>query len=75
MGATAMPAPCTSQRLSWIMLATLPSVMLLAVTNAICQDIAVVPFFWVMPLSLYLLTFILTFDSDRWYSRRTMVGS
>ena len=48
-------------------MAALPSVMLLAVTNVICIDIAVIPFFWVMPLAIYLLTFVLTFDSDRWY--------
>ncbi|MCR9243554.1 MAG: hypothetical protein NXI31_00875 [bacterium] len=51
----------------WVALAALPSVMLLAVTNVICVDIAVTPFFWVMPLAIYLLTFVLTFDSDRWY--------
>lgn len=51
----------------WISLAALPSVMLLAVTNVICVDIAVTPFFWVLPLVIYLLTFVLTFDSDRWY--------
>ena len=42
---------------------------LLAVTNQICQDVAVVPFFWVVPLSLYLLTFIICFDSEWWYRR------
>ena len=34
-----------------------------------CQDIAVVPFLWVLPLSLYLLTFIIAFDHPRWYRR------
>ncbi|HIF00155.1 MAG TPA: hypothetical protein EYQ63_24915 [Fuerstia sp.] len=42
---------------------------LLAITNAVCQDVAVIPFLWVIPLSLYLLSFILCFDSDRWYRR------
>ena len=45
------------------------SVMLLATTNQVCQDVAVIPFLWVAPLSLYLLSFILCFDSGRWYSR------
>jgi hypothetical protein len=44
--------------------------MLLAVTNHVCQDIAVIPFLWVAPLALYLLSFILCFDSPRWYVRR-----
>jgi len=54
---------------AWLGLAALPSVMLLAVTNLLCQDIAVVPFLWIAPLTAYLLTFILCFDSDRWYRR------
>jgi len=45
------------------------SVLLLAVTNKICEDIAVVPFLWVLPLSAYLLSFIVSFDNPRWYGR------
>ena len=45
------------------------SVLLLATTNLICQDIAVSPFLWVLQLGLYLLSFILCFESDRWYRR------
>ena len=43
--------------------------MLLAATNHICQDVAVVPFLWVVPLALYLLSFIICFDQPRWYIR------
>jgi hypothetical protein len=43
--------------------------MLLAVTNQICSDIAVVPFLWILPLSLYLLTFILCFQNEGIYVR------
>ena len=42
----------------------------LAITNHLCQDIAVVPFMWVIPLSLYLLSFIICFDNERWYLRK-----
>jgi hypothetical protein len=56
-------------RLSWIGLAACASVLLLATTNLICQDIAVIPFLWVLQLSLYLLSFIVCFESDRWYRR------
>jgi hypothetical protein len=45
------------------------SVLLLAATNKMCQEVAVVPFLWVLPLSLYLLSFIICFDSPRWYRR------
>lgn len=54
----------------WFLLPMIASTMLLAVTNQVCQDVAVIPFLWVAPLSLYLLTFILCFESDRWYRRR-----
>jgi hypothetical protein len=53
----------------WLLLPAFGSMSLLAVTNHICQDVAVVPFLWVVPLSLYLITFIICFDSDRWYRR------
>lgn len=54
-------------RAAWIGLPALASVMLLVVTNHVCQDIAVVPFLWVLPLSLYLASFIVCFDSPQWY--------
>ena len=54
----------------WVMLSAITSAMLLSVTNNLCQDIAVVPFLWVLPLAIYLLTFILCFESTRWYRRR-----
>ena len=54
----------------WFVLAMVASTMLLAVTNEVCQDVAVIPFLWVVPLSLYLLSFILCFESDRWYKPR-----
>jgi spermidine synthase len=57
----------------WFLLAMVPSVLLLATTNQVCLDVASVPFLWVVPLTLYLLSFILCFDSDWWYSRRMMM--
>ena len=53
----------------WFALSMVASTMLLAETNEVCQDVAVIPFLWVVPLSLYLLSFILCFESDRWYRR------
>ena len=46
------------------------TVLLMATTNKISQDVSVVPFLWVLPLGLYLSSFILAFDNPRWYSRR-----
>ena len=68
--ASADSLPSPARRLAWLFLPALASVMLLAVTNHLCQDVAVVPFFWVVPLSLYLLSFIICFDRELWYRRR-----
>jgi SAM-dependent methyltransferase len=63
------PAPAISRRLLWIALSATGSCLLLAVTNHLTQNIASIPFLWVVPLSLYLITFILCFDHPRWYHR------
>ena len=67
--AVSAPAPALATQLLWLVLAAMGSVMLLAVTNHVTQNIASVPFMWVVPLSLYLITFILCFDHPRWYVR------
>ena len=59
----------------WFLLAMTASLMLLASTNQVCMDVAVIPFLWVLPLALYLISFILCFDSDRWYARRPYLVS
>ncbi len=61
--------PSFLDRVSWLLLAACASVLLLAVTNKMCQDVAVIPFLWVLPLGLYLLSFIISFDNPRWYQR------
>ena len=61
--------PRAADYLLWLALPALGSWLLLAVTNHITQNVAAVPFLWVLPLSLYLLTFVLCFESDRWYRR------
>jgi hypothetical protein len=70
----AAPAPLGAQ-LRWLALSAMGSVMLLAVTNHITQNISSVPFLWVLPLALYLVTFILAFDHPRWYVRRLFVAA
>jgi len=56
-------------RLLWFLLAACSSALLLATTNLLCQEITSIPLLWVLPLSLYLLSFILCFDHPRWYRR------
>src|SRR5690606_16015805 len=78
-GSAAVPTPAATRpeqkigsvRLAmWLALSACGSVLLLATTNQMSQEIAVVPFLWILPLSIYLISFILTFDSDRWYRPR-----
>ncbi len=59
--------------LLWLSLAACGSVMLLATTNQLCQEVSAVPFLWVLPLALYLTTFIICFDHERWYHRNTFL--
>ena len=56
--------------LFWLGLATCGSALLLATTNQMCREVASVPFLWILPLALYLLTFLIAFDHERWYDRR-----
>lgn len=62
--------PGVGTMLLWVGLAACGSAMLLATTNQLCIDVATVPFLWVLPLSLYLISFIICFDSPQWYDRR-----
>lgn len=62
-------SPSSEVQLLWFLLPAMASLMLLATTNLMCQEVAVVPFLWVLPLSLYLLSFIICFDNPKWYRR------
>lgn len=61
--------PAGWQWTAWIVLPALASIMFLAVTNEVCQNVATVPLLWIIPLSLYLISFIVAFDHPRWYMR------
>ncbi|HUE73845.1 MAG TPA: hypothetical protein VMP01_23395 [Pirellulaceae bacterium] len=62
-------APRWHHQIGWLLLAALPSMTFLAITNHLCQDVAPVPLLFIVPLSLYLLTLIICFDREAWYSR------
>ncbi len=57
--------PPPSRRFLWLALSACGSILLMATTNQMCQEVAVVPFLWVLPLALYLLSFVLCFDLPR----------
>jgi hypothetical protein len=65
------PRPSWVTVLFWLGLSACGSILLVATTNQISEDIAVSPFLWVAALAIYLLTFVLAFESDRFY-RRTL---
>ncbi len=54
----------------WLALPACASVLLLAITNHLSQNVAAIPFLWVLPLSIYLLSFILCFEGSGWYRYR-----
>ncbi len=62
--------PSVGTHLLWIALAASASTLLISVTSQITQEVAVIPFLWVLPLTIYLLTFILAFSGGIGYSRR-----
>jgi len=64
------PRPSTALMSLWIALSATASLFLLSVTNQISQEVAVIPFLWILPLALYLLSFILTFSGERGYNRK-----
>ena len=68
-GASDAPRPSLRVTLTWLGLSACASVLLLATTNQLSQDVAAGPFLWVLPLALYLLTFILAFSRESFYSR------
>jgi hypothetical protein len=61
--------PRFSEMTLWVALAACASILLLAVTSHLTQNVAPIPLLWIAPLSLYLLSFILCFESDRIYNR------
>lgn len=68
------PAPSWMLRARWIFLAAVPSGLLIAVTAHISTDVAAAPLLWVLPLSLYLLTWVLVFQSRPLLPHRFMLA-
>jgi len=67
--------PARTQVLLWFGLSACGSILLLATTNQMTQEVAVVPLLWMLPLAIYLLSFILCFDSRSRYSRSVFLAA
>ena len=61
------------QRLLWVALSFVPSGLLVGTTAHIATDLVSAPFMWVLPLAIYLLTFVITFQSKPWMSHRFVI--
>ncbi len=70
VGATTGTKPSFRVQALWVILSAIGTTLLLAVTSQITQEVAAIPLLWVVPLSIYLLTFILTYSGERWYNRK-----
>ncbi|HTE15416.1 MAG TPA: fused MFS/spermidine synthase [Burkholderiales bacterium] len=68
------PTPAFAHYGLWLLLSAMGSFILLAVTNHITHDVASVPFLWLLPLTIYLITFILCFEGRGWYKRIYFLG-
>ncbi|MFH0726161.1 MAG: fused MFS/spermidine synthase [Pseudomonadota bacterium] len=62
-------APTASEMILWLSLSGMGSWMLLAISNHITQNVASIPFLWILPLTIYLLTFVFCFEREGWYRR------
>ena len=63
------PTPGLGQQLIWVALAACPSILMVADTSFMTENIAPIPLMWVLPLALYLLSFIICFEMPSWYKR------
>jgi spermidine synthase len=66
--------PRPGERTLWLLMAACGSLLLSAVTSHLSQNIAAIPLLWILPLTIYLLTFVLAFNGGRIYSRKLMMG-
>jgi spermidine synthase len=67
-------APTPGERTLWLLMAACGSLLLSAVTSHLSQNIAAIPLLWILPLTIYLLTFVLAFNGGKVYSRWIMMG-
>ena len=70
---TAPARPAAKDRLAWIALAAIPAGLVIAVTAYISTDVAAAPLLWVLPLALYLLTFVGVFRDTPWFRHGLVV--
>jgi len=65
-------APTPNERTIWLLTSACGALLLSAVTSHLSQNIAAIPLLWVIPLTIYLLTFVIAFNSGNFYSHRAV---
>ena len=73
LAAAAVVKPLWRERFAWIALAAIPAGLVVAVTAYISTDVAAAPLLWVLPLALYLLTFVAVFRDRPWFSHALII--
>jgi spermidine synthase len=68
-------AATTPQRIRWMLLALAPSSLMLSVTSHLSTEVAAMPLLWVVPLAIYLITFILVFAQRQWIKPHWMTAA
>lgn len=68
-GATHSPSVNKLTKFLWLALSSIGVILLVSTTNAMTQNVPPVPFLWILPLCIYLATFIVCFNNTRWYKR------
>jgi SAM-dependent methyltransferase len=66
------PRPRPAELALWVALAAIASILLVSITTHLSQNVAPIPLLWVLPLALYLATFMIAFESDKLYHRGVM---
>ena len=71
--AAAAPRPTAGTRLLWLLPAACASWLLCSVTSFLTRNIAAIPLLWIIPLVAYLLSFVVAFQGERYYPRRSVL--
>ncbi len=68
------PPPTSNEKMVWLLTAACGALLLSAVTSHLSQNIAAIPLLWIIPLTIYLLTFVIAFNGGKLYVRWLVVG-
>ncbi len=68
------PPPTSNEQMVWLLTAACGALLLSAVTSHLSQNIAAIPLLWIIPLTIYLLTFVIAFNGGKLYVRWLVVG-